>query len=78
MRLTEIKKLLEKSRSNGIYFRANDWATQGILPLVYFSKRGNLYLVYAGMGMMSVTPLPFDMLNMLRHKDNLVIWEGSL
>lgn len=78
MRLTEIRKMLEKSRSNGIYFREDDWATENILPLVYLSKRGNLYLVYAGMGMKSVRPLPFDMLNMLGPKDNLVIWEGSV
>lgn len=78
MRLTEIKKLLEKSRFNGVYFREKDWATEGILPLVYLSKRGNLYLIYAGGGRQSVSPLPFDMLNMLRHKDTLAIWEGSV
>lgn len=78
MRLTEIRKMLEKSRSNGGYFREKNWATENILPLVYLSKGGNLYMVYTGMGMHSVTPLPFDMLNMLRDKDNLVIWEGSL
>lgn len=78
MRLTEIRKLLEKSRSNGVYFREKDWATEGIIPLVYLSKRGNLYMTYTGMGMKSVTPLPFDMLNMLGPKDNLVIWEGSV
>lgn len=78
MRLTEIKKLLEKSRSNGVYFRENDWATDGILPLVYLSKRGNLYMTYTGMGMKSVTPLPFDMLNMLRFSNTLTIWEGSV
>lgn len=78
MRLTEIKRLLEKSRSNGVYFREESWATEGILPLIYFSKRGNLYLTYAGGGRQSVTPLPFDMLNMLRDKDNLVVWEGSV
>lgn len=78
MRLTEIRKLLEKSRSNGVYFRENNWTTDGVLPLAYLSKRGNLYMVYTGMGMKSVTPLPFDMLNMLRDKDNLVVWEGSV
>lgn len=78
MRLTEIRRLLTKTRSNGIYFREKDWATEGILPLVYLSKRGHLYLVYAGGGRQSVTPLPFDMLNMLGAKDTLVVWEGSL
>lgn len=78
MRLTEIRKLLEKSRSNGVYFRENNWTTDGVLPLTYLSKRGNLYMVYTGMGMKSVVPLPFDMLNMLRDKDNLVVWEGSV
>lgn len=78
MSLTEIRKLLEKSRSNGIYFRENGWATENIVPLVYLSKRGNLYLVYAGMGMNSVRPLSFDMLNMLVAKDNFVLWEGSV
>ena len=78
MKLTEIRKLLEKSRSNGIYFRENNWITEGVMALVYLSKRGNMYMIYTGMGMRSVTPLPFDMLNMLRPKDNLVVWEGSV
>ncbi len=78
MKLSEIKQVLAESRSNGIYFREKGWATEGILPLVYLSKRGYLYRIYAGGGRKSVTPLPFDMLNMLRSKDTLEIWEGSL
>lgn len=82
MRLTEIKKILEKSRSNGIYFHDKAWdqAIGSVRGLAYLSKKGHLFMTYHHpfKNKRLVRPFTPDMENMLHPSENLVIWEGSV
>lgn len=82
MRLTEIKKLLEKSRSNGIYFHDRDWNQDlgGVGGLAYLSKDDHLFMTYLHPfeNKRLVRPFTSDMENMLAPSENLIIWEGSV
>lgn len=83
MRLSEIKKVLEQSRPNGIYFHDAAWgkhygdAGRG---LAYLSKTGHLFMTYLHpiKNQRLVIPFSPDMENMLRPSESLVIWEGSV
>ncbi len=82
MKLSEIKKILSESRSNGVYFHDNGWNQDpgSVRGLAYLSKNGHLFMTYLHplKNRRVVRPFTPDMENMLKPAENLVIWEGSV
>lgn len=82
MKLSEIKQVLAKSRSNGIYLYDEFWHRElnGVRGLAYLSKNGSLFMTWTCPIRNQRLVLPFtpDAENMIRAKDSLKIWEGSV
>lgn len=81
MNLSEIKKVLAESRSNGVYLRDLTWGNNPRKSaLAYLSKDGSLFMTYVHplKRKRLVHPFSPDMENMLKACRSLVIWEGSV